>query len=139
MKFVKAGDAPNDVPVTLGRVKLGSKPTDVTHGVRTTSSALEDRQAHGHGCSSQGSVSTGVKVYLDGSSSTSGFSRSSSVASAFSRHRSSRRLICWNEICRDRSCSFSQGGFTSQERNDRSSMRGAQRLAFHEKSLCKVV
>ena len=53
MKFVKAGDAPDDVPVTLGCVKLGSKPTDITHGVRTTSSALDGREAHEHGCGSR--------------------------------------------------------------------------------------
>ena len=52
MKFVKVGDAPNDVPVTLGCVKLGSKLTDVTHDVRTTSSALKGREAHKHGCGS---------------------------------------------------------------------------------------
>ena len=53
MKFIKAGDAPDDVPVTLGCVKLGSEPTDVTHGVRTTSSALDGREAHEHGCGSR--------------------------------------------------------------------------------------
>ena len=63
-----------------------------------------------------------------------GFSRSSSVAFAFSRHRSSRRLICWNEIWRERSCSCSLGGLTSQERNERSSMSGAQSAGFHEMS-----
>jgi hypothetical protein len=45
---------PDDIPVTLGGVKLGSKPTDVTHGIRATSRALDGREAYEHRCGPRG-------------------------------------------------------------------------------------
>ena len=59
-----------------------------------------------------------------GSSSMPGFSRSSRCASGFSFHSSSRRLICWAEIWRARSCSASDGTLTSHGRNWRSWING---------------
>ena len=44
----KPKDLPDDIPVTLRGVKLGSKPTDVTYGVRATSGALNGREAYEH-------------------------------------------------------------------------------------------
>ena len=41
-------------------------------------------------------------------------------------------MICANEIWRERSCSVSLGGLTSQDRKDRSSMSGAHSAAFHD-------
>ena len=37
----KRGNIPDDIPITLWSVKLGSESTDVTHGVRATSRALD--------------------------------------------------------------------------------------------------
>jgi len=59
-----------------------------------------------------------------GSSSTPGFSKSSRCASGFSFHNSSSLLICCAEIWRARSCSASEGTFTSQDKNCRSWIRG---------------
>lgn len=67
-------------------------------------------------------------VYLNmtdaGSSSMPGFSKSSRVASGFSFQSSSSRLICTAEIWRPRSCSSSEGIFTSQRRNVLSCING---------------
>lgn len=60
-----------------------------------------------------------------GSSSTPGFSRSSSVASASLRHSASSLEIWAPVICRARLRSFSDGTFTSHGRKARSSMSGS--------------